>query len=119
MMRATGSRDRQGRWLVMGCLRNARPQQFTAEEVVRGFHALIEHLLRVRRSPLAAATSSRLHIHILLLPRDGGCWVIVVRCGGLAGGRAGCQTQPEVQARGISLVMDMGGASLDNLDSRA
>jgi hypothetical protein len=70
MMRATGSRDRQGRWLVLGCLRNARPQQFTAEEVVRGFHALIEHLLRVRRPPLSAATSSRLHIHIQLLPRD-------------------------------------------------
>ena len=48
MVRATGGRDKAGRYIIQGTMRNARPDLYAAEEVMRGVHAVIEGLLRER-----------------------------------------------------------------------
>ena len=43
---AAGNRDKAGRWLFTVALRNARPAEVSPEEVMRGFHCVLEDLLR-------------------------------------------------------------------------
>lgn len=44
--RWTGGQDQAGRYLVQMTMRNARPDEFSAEDAVRGLHLIFETLLR-------------------------------------------------------------------------
>ena len=46
MARWTGGKDQAGRYIVQMTMRNTRPDEFSAEEVMRGIHLLFETLLR-------------------------------------------------------------------------
>lgn len=46
MARWTGGRDQAGRFLIHVTMRNTRPDEFSAEDVMRGIHMIFETLLR-------------------------------------------------------------------------